>query len=94
MESEWSRGNRVGAMSASRTAKNWGIAGIITGSFSAAGVIILSIIVNVTAASSSSNDDYWRGISIQKQAREKFCRDFLKLELLFSCITYSNTCML
>ena len=61
MESEWSHGNHSGAMSASRTAKNWGIAGVVTGSFASVGMVILIIVVNVTAgasAAASSNDDY------------------------------------
>jgi hypothetical protein len=48
-------------MSASRTAKNWGIAGVVTGSFASVGMVILIIVVNVTAgasAAASSNDDY------------------------------------
>ncbi|CAI8009849.1 Proline rich transmembrane protein 1B, partial [Geodia barretti] len=58
VESEWSRGNHAGAVSASRTARNWGIAGILTGSFSIVGFIIFSIIISaVNSASSSSYDD-------------------------------------
>ena len=61
VESQWSRGDYQGAMSSSRTAKNWGIAGLVTGSVLIGGTVLLNVIafaVSAGSASSTSNDDY------------------------------------
>lgn len=57
METEWRRGNHYGAVSASRAAKNWGIAGIITGVFVTIGITVLFVVANLTANSNEAADN-------------------------------------
>jgi len=44
VESEWNRGNYQGAHNAAHTARNWGIAGVITG------IVIIPVLVLVVVA--------------------------------------------
>ena len=59
VDSEWQSGNHQGARDASRMARNWGIAGIVTG----VGVLALSVVVFivfplVVVSSDKSSDNY------------------------------------
>ena len=63
VDSEWNRGNHQGAHKASRMARNWAIAGIITGAIigtpSWVVFIVLGLLYIPSSPSDSSNyDDY------------------------------------
>ena len=62
VDSEWSRGNHQGAHDASRMARGWGLAGIITGILIIVVCVVVFIVVPVLAlgatASTASSDDY------------------------------------
>lgn len=55
VRSEWVRGNHYGAQKASQLAKNWGIAGLVVGSFLTGGYILLAIISTAVRVSAANN---------------------------------------
>ena len=57
VESEWGRGNRHGAQNASRLAKNWGIAGIVTGIFLSVGFFVLALVSALANNSNQANNN-------------------------------------